>query len=117
VRRSFIIRRATLIALALLVTLFSVAPHQHDGLIDDLFKEPSLERIGACSTPNVAHLHAARATRPHPCAACLRQHSAGKLDLVTASHARLFVVSFVTAITAAPINTTIAVAASRGPPR
>jgi hypothetical protein len=117
VKQTFFVRRAALIALALLVTIFSVAPHQHDGLIDDLFKEPPLERIGTCSTPNLAHFHAARATQPHPCAACLRQHSAGTLDLVTAPYARLFVVAVVVAITAAPVSARVAVTTSRGPPR
>lgn len=78
------LRRCANLALALLLSLIAVAPHQHDGVVDTLFQERETQ-IGTCDTPQTRqHLHASRVAHAHPCVACVRQHANGALHVLVA---------------------------------
>ena len=74
-----IMRRCAHAALALVLSVFAIAPHQHEGLRESLVQETVTAQIGKCETPQTRHFHAARSIHEHPCVACARQHSAGAM--------------------------------------
>ena len=110
-----LMRRAAFLAITIVVTVFSVAPHEHDGF-SEVLRKNTVESIGECHNATAHHFHAARLRQPHPCAACLRQHSSGTLRLVAIPLAVRVTVATVVVIATSPRAGALVFTPSRGPP-
>lgn len=76
------LRRCAHLALALLLSIVAVAPHQHDGLAETLFAQETTQ-IATCEASQTRlHVHTAQVAHTRPCVACVRQHSAGTLHVL-----------------------------------
>jgi hypothetical protein len=72
-------RRCAHLALALLLSVFAVVPHGHDGLQEHA--RQGVTNLGTCDAPEAQqHLHASEEQHAKPCVACVRHHSAGALS-------------------------------------
>ncbi|HET7711179.1 MAG TPA: hypothetical protein VFL80_04560 [Thermoanaerobaculia bacterium] len=101
--------------LSLLVSLFAVAPHHHEGIAENLSGE-RIAKIGRCDTPNTRHFHRARAEEGPPCVACVRQHSAGALKALLSSTAPIAPLGILSGPPSAPSIGTLRLTSVRGPP-
>ncbi|HEX2835535.1 MAG TPA: hypothetical protein VHW00_21160 [Thermoanaerobaculia bacterium] len=70
------LRRSAHLALALVLSLFAIAPHQHEGLAEHGFRD-TVASINDCAPSAAHHFDAARVVHAHPCLACVRNHAAG----------------------------------------
>lgn len=84
----FLARRCAHLALALILGVFAVAPHQHEGLSDHAASE-IVTNLGTCDAPERSHIHASREIVTPRCVACVRHFSAGALHPLTATAAPL----------------------------
>lgn len=107
--------RWVFLAFALVLSAFSVFPHQHEGLAEDLFA-PTIERIGNCDTPNVAHFHSARQVQSQPCVACERQRVVGALRVAPAPLERPAVLVAPPVVLIAPASVALVFTPLRAPP-
>lgn len=71
-------RRCAHLCLALVLTFFAVAPHEHEGLREHVSSDVATN-LGTCDAPAGPHLHASREVPAKPCVACVRHFSAGAL--------------------------------------
>jgi hypothetical protein len=103
------------LTLVLILSAFAVAPHQHEGLTENLLRD-SVTQVGKCDAPQAHHFHASRVVHARPCIACVRQHAAGALSLTAVAIPRPVVVGTPTSTLAAPATTTTVSTPSRAPP-
>ena len=113
-----ILRRSAYFALALILSLFAIAPHQHEGLTDVFGADAAgtITNLGSCDAPNAHHLHNSREVVAHPCVACVRHHSAGALHAGALASHRLVEIPSVSAFWTVVRSTVIVVTRLRGPP-
>ncbi|HEX2123444.1 MAG TPA: hypothetical protein VHL59_17565 [Thermoanaerobaculia bacterium] len=110
------LRRGANFALALLLSIVAVVPHQHDGLAETLFQERTTQ-VGTCDAPQTRqHLHASRIAHTQPCVACLRQHSSGAVHVLVAAVERPVVVRAQTVAVAPEPAPSIVFTPLRAPP-
>jgi hypothetical protein len=109
------LRRCAHLALALLLSIFSVAPHQHDGLSES-FPTDRLVQVGKCDAPQERHFHAARDIHAQPCVACVRQHAAGALSVLVAAVERPIEIGAAVLPVVRTPNASLVLTQLRGPP-
>jgi len=109
-------RRVAYAALALVLSVFAIAPHLHEGLIENLRGGEILAQVGACDDVSARHFHAAKTLHAQPCVACTRQHTAGALRTVIASIERPVIVGGTATGTIRLSAPSIVFTRLRGPP-
>lgn len=108
------LRRGAHLTLAIVLTFFAVAPHQHEGWAETFGRE-TVAQVGDC-TAQTTHLHAARATTAHPCVACVRQHSSGTFRALVTPVSKPVITGFGSVAIARTAPPTLVFTPLRGPP-
>ena len=109
------LRQSLLVALTLVMSVFAVAPHQHEGFVEDLFRD-GVEQIGKCQQPNTRHFHRAKAVHGDACVACARQHATGTFRGVVRLATPRVAIRFAVASFVRVASASIVVPRLRGPP-
>jgi hypothetical protein len=108
-------RRPAHLALALLLSLFAIAPHQHEGLTENVFRE-TVTPVNHCDAENPRHFDAAKAAHPSPCVACVRNHSAGAFRTTLVGFTQFSTIDRPSIVIAAPATYSRDFTPLRGPP-
>ncbi len=110
------LRRGAYAVLALVLSVFAIAPHLHEGLIENVRGGDVLAQIGACNDTSALHFHAAQTIHAQPCVACTRQHSTGAFRTASASVVRPVVADAIATGTIRHTAPSIVFTPLRGPP-
>lgn len=110
------LRRGAYAVLALVLSVFAIVPHLHEGLVENVRGGEVLAQVGACDDVSARHFHAAKPIHAQPCVACTRQHATGTFRTVTASIVRPVVVDAIATGTIRHTAPSIVFTPLRGPP-
>jgi hypothetical protein len=107
-------RRCAHLALAVVLAIFAVAPHQHEGLVEHV--RPTVTNLGTCDEPDAQHLHASKEVHAQPCVGCVRHHSSGALNPLAGGAEPLPAVAVFTAVRTCAYAATVVFTPLRAPP-
>jgi hypothetical protein len=110
-------RRGAVFILALTLTIFAVAPHDHESWGAETISAPdSVERVGSCNQTSAVHCHSGRTVHRHDCIGCTRQHSVITLHLARVDHAIGSATALPARTDAGSNSPSVSFAQLRGPP-